>query len=112
MSGRVITTLLISHLYSGMFRRFSTSLRAAQGLTIEDWAALKSAFPSGTTMGSMFLDTTWMAFAISAVTGTIVVGTSDCLLRYRLAELEAKIDAKMMSLETKVEDLMGKLKSK
>lgn len=86
-----------------MFRRFSTS-RAAKALSVDDWAALNSAYLSGTTVSNIIVHATWTAAVIGAITGTAVAGASDWLQRYRSAELQASLDAKF-------EIVMGKLSS-
>ena len=94
-----------------MPRRISSSLRA-KALIADDWAALNSS----TTINRLVVNTTKMAIAISAATGTTVVYATDWLQKYRTAELEAKleakIDAKMDKLEAKIDATMDKLEAK
>jgi len=88
-----------------MLRRISTSLRAAKPLSPEDWSALDRAYPSST-INTLAMNTTKMAMAIAAATGTAVVYATDWLHRLRSAELEAKmmksVEAKVASVEAKV----------
>ncbi len=95
-----------------MLRRISTSLRAAKPLSPEDWSALDRAYPSSTVINTLAMNTTKMAMAIAAATGTTVVYATDWLHRLRSAELEAKmmksVEAKVASVEANV---MGKLSS-
>ena len=86
-----------------MPRRISSSLRA-KALIADDWAALNSS----TTINRLVVNTTKMAIAISAATGTTVVYATDWLQKYRTAELEAKLEAK---IDAKMDNVIGKLSS-
>ena len=90
------------------WRFFSTSLRSAKALSVEDWAALNTAFPSNITIAR-----------IAFFTGSAVVGAVEALQLYHSSVLQGNMDAKTAELQKNMDaktaelqkTVMGKLSS-
>ena len=86
------------------WRFFSTSLRSAKALSVEDGAALNTAFPPNITIARVAL-----------FTGSAIVGSVEALQLYHSAELQKNMAELQKNMDVKMENMektvMGKLSS-
>ncbi|GAX85691.1 hypothetical protein CEUSTIGMA_g13106.t1 [Chlamydomonas eustigma] len=81
-----------------LFRSFVTSLRRSMTLSVEDWAALNTAYPSNTTLLKM-----------AVLTGSAVVGVLEFLQQGHTKELEFLQRGLAKDITDKLDKLSDKL---
>ena len=80
------------------WRFFSTSLRSAKALSVEDKAALNTAFPPNITIAR-----------VAFFTGSAIVGAVGALQLYHSAELQKNMDELQLQLQKNMDELQLQL---